>query len=85
MDTTIHIHSEAQGPLHSLPLTTPAAAAPVEEKEEELAQVVERHAATELYVEELRSRVAKLVEREASTEVTLRLPFITEPSHSSIL
>ena len=41
----------------------------VEEKEDELAQIVERHAATELYVEELRSRVAKLVERETSTEV----------------
>jgi len=41
----------------------------VEEKEEELAVVTERHAATELYVEELRSRVAKLSEREASTEV----------------
>ncbi|KAG7092844.1 hypothetical protein E1B28_009158 [Marasmius oreades] len=40
----------------------------VEEKEEELALVVERHAATELYVEELRSRVGKLIEREASTE-----------------
>ncbi|KAF9256830.1 kinesin-domain-containing protein [Marasmius fiardii PR-910] len=40
----------------------------VEEKEEELTQVVERHAATELYVEELRGRVAKLMEREASTE-----------------
>jgi kinesin family protein 4/21/27 len=43
----------------------------VEEKEEELAVVTERHAATELYVEELRSRVAKLSEREASTEVGL--------------
>lgn len=41
----------------------------VEEKEEELAVVTERHTATELYVEELRSRVAKLTEREASTEV----------------
>jgi DNA repair exonuclease SbcCD ATPase subunit len=41
----------------------------VEEKEEELAVVTERHAATELYVEELRGRVAKLTEREASTEV----------------
>ncbi|KAK7040891.1 hypothetical protein VNI00_009487 [Paramarasmius palmivorus] len=44
----------------------------VEEKEEELAQIVERHAATELYVEELRSRVAKLTEREASTEAYVR-------------
>lgn len=41
----------------------------VEEKEDELAVVTERHAATELYVEELRARVAKLTEREASTEV----------------
>jgi hypothetical protein len=41
----------------------------MEEKEEELAQVVERHSATELYVEELRGRLAKLTEREASTEV----------------
>ncbi|KAA1469366.1 kinesin-domain-containing protein [Dentipellis sp. KUC8613] len=40
----------------------------VEEKEEELNQLVERKAATELYVEELRARVAKLTEREASTE-----------------
>ncbi|KAF9227741.1 kinesin-domain-containing protein [Gyrodon lividus] len=40
----------------------------VEEKEEELTQITERHAATELYVEELRSRLAKLGEREASTE-----------------
>lgn len=41
----------------------------VEEKEEELAQITERHTATELYVEELRSRLAKLAEREVSTEV----------------
>lgn len=41
----------------------------VEEKEEELAVIQERHASTELYVEELRARVAKLSEREASTEV----------------
>ena len=40
-----------------------------EEKEEELALISERHAATELYVEELRGRVAKLTERESSTEV----------------
>ncbi|KAG9226271.1 hypothetical protein CCMSSC00406_0003150 [Pleurotus cornucopiae] len=40
----------------------------VEEKEDELATITERHAATELYVEELRTRVAKLTEREASTE-----------------
>lgn len=43
----------------------------VEEKEEELAAITERHAATELYVEELRSRVTKLSEREASTEVLI--------------
>jgi len=43
----------------------------VEEKDEELGAIAERHAATELYVEELRSRVAKLTEREASTEVRL--------------
>jgi len=42
----------------------------VEEKEDELAAITERHSATELYVEELRSRVAKLTEREASTEVS---------------
>jgi len=41
----------------------------MEEKEEELNQVIERHSATELYVEELRARLAKLTEREASTEV----------------
>ncbi|KAF8844806.1 hypothetical protein BDN67DRAFT_962242 [Paxillus ammoniavirescens] len=44
----------------------------VEEKEEELAQITERHSATELYVEELRSRLAKLTEREASTEAYVR-------------
>ncbi|KAG5647313.1 hypothetical protein DXG03_000851 [Asterophora parasitica] len=44
----------------------------VEEKEEELAAITERHAATELYVEELRSRVAKLSERESSTEAYVR-------------
>ncbi|KAF9052816.1 kinesin domain-containing protein [Panaeolus papilionaceus] len=44
----------------------------VEEKEEELAVITDRHAATELYVEELRSRVAKLTEREASTEAYVR-------------
>ncbi|KAG6814559.1 hypothetical protein H0H92_000087 [Tricholoma furcatifolium] len=43
-----------------------------EEKEEELATITERHAATELYVEELRSRVAKLTERESSTEAYIR-------------
>lgn len=42
----------------------------VEEKEEELAVITERHAATELYVQELRSRIAKLTERETSTEVS---------------
>ncbi|KAK0482548.1 kinesin domain-containing protein [Armillaria novae-zelandiae] len=44
----------------------------VEEKEEELTTITERHAATELYVEELRARVAKLTEREASTEAYVR-------------
>lgn len=44
----------------------------VEEKEEELAQLTERHVATELYVEELRTRLAKLGEREASTEAYVR-------------
>ncbi|KIK61893.1 hypothetical protein GYMLUDRAFT_243060 [Collybiopsis luxurians FD-317 M1] len=44
----------------------------VEEKEEELAAITERHSATELYVEELRSRVSKLSEREASTEAYVR-------------
>jgi chromosome segregation ATPase len=41
----------------------------VEEKEEELAVIAERHSATELYIEDLRARVSKLTEREASTEV----------------
>ncbi|KAF8447796.1 hypothetical protein L210DRAFT_3501334 [Boletus edulis BED1] len=44
----------------------------VEEKEEELGQITERHAATELYVEELRSRLVKLTERESSTEAYVR-------------
>lgn len=44
----------------------------VEEKEEELSAIHERHAATEMYVEELRNRVAKLSEREASNEVNFR-------------
>ncbi|KAG2364519.1 kinesin [Suillus spraguei] len=44
----------------------------MEEKEEELAQIIERHSATELYVEELRTRLAKLTEREASTEAYVR-------------
>jgi kinesin family protein 4/21/27 len=44
----------------------------MEEKEEELAQITERHSATELYVEELRMRLAKLTEREASTEAYVR-------------
>jgi hypothetical protein len=48
----------------------------VEEKEEELAAITERHAAAELYVEELRGRVAKLSEREASTEVRYALSLI---------
>ena len=46
----------------------------VEEKEEELSQITERHTATELYVEELRSRLVKLSERETSTEVRRYLP-----------
>lgn len=45
----------------------------VEEKEEELASLTDRHAATELYVEELRARVSKLGEREATTEVCFSL------------
>ncbi|KAI6045585.1 kinesin-domain-containing protein [Pisolithus marmoratus] len=44
----------------------------VEEKEEELSQLTERHVATELYVEELRTRLVKLGEREASTEAYVR-------------
>ncbi|KAG1756320.1 kinesin domain-containing protein [Suillus paluster] len=44
----------------------------MEEKEEEFAQITERHSATELYVEELRTRLAKLTEREASTEAYVR-------------
>ncbi|KAG2146886.1 kinesin-domain-containing protein [Suillus bovinus] len=44
----------------------------MEEKEEELAQISERHSVTELYVEELRTRLAKLTEREASTEAYVR-------------
>lgn len=47
----------------------------VEEKEDELAQITERHTATELYVEELRSRLGKLTERETSTEVCRYLPY----------
>jgi chromosome segregation ATPase len=42
----------------------------VEEKEEELAVLTERHSATELYMEDLRARVAKLSDREVSTEVS---------------
>ena len=44
----------------------------VEEKEEELTAVTERHAAIELYVEELKGRVAKLTERESHTEAYVR-------------
>ncbi|KAJ2927744.1 hypothetical protein H1R20_g9347, partial [Candolleomyces eurysporus] len=44
----------------------------VEEKEEELSAIHERHSATEMYVEELRSRVSKLSEREASNEAYIR-------------
>lgn len=47
----------------------------VEEKEEELAVIIERHAATELYVEDLRARVSKLSERESSTEVRRHVAF----------
>lgn len=47
----------------------------VEEKEDELTQITERHTATELYVEELRSRLGKLTEREASTEVRQYLEY----------
>jgi DNA repair exonuclease SbcCD ATPase subunit len=47
----------------------------VEEKEEELSALQDRHAATELYVEELRSRLSKLSEREASTEVCLVMTY----------
>jgi hypothetical protein len=46
----------------------------VEEKEDELTQMQERHASAELYIEELKTRVAKLSEREASTEVALLQP-----------
>lgn len=45
----------------------------VEEKEEELNQVTERKAATEMYVEELRAWVLKLTEHEQSTEVRVSL------------
>ena len=48
----------------------------VEEKENELEALSERHSATELYVEELRNRVAKLSEREASTEVSPLAPLV---------
>ena len=41
----------------------------LEETEEQLNNLTERHSATELYVEELKSRVGKVTEREASTEV----------------
>ncbi|TDL24943.1 kinesin [Rickenella mellea] len=44
----------------------------VEEKEEELSVLTERHSATEMYVEELKSRVMKLSEREATTEAYIR-------------
>lgn len=50
----------------------------VEEKEEELAVIAERHAATELYVEELRGRVLKLTEREASTEVSYLFFYVSQ-------
>jgi chromosome segregation ATPase len=58
----------------------------MEEKEEELAQITERHSATELYVEELRMRLAKLTEREASTEVRngfIKSKHISNPTHST--
>ncbi|KAK2466821.1 hypothetical protein APHAL10511_001079 [Amanita phalloides] len=44
----------------------------VEEKEEELVAMTERHSTTELYVEELKARVVKLTEREAHTEAYVR-------------
>jgi DNA repair exonuclease SbcCD ATPase subunit len=43
----------------------------VEETEDELKQVQERHASAELYIEELKTRVAKLSERETTTEVCI--------------
>lgn len=43
----------------------------VEEKEDELSALSNKHSATEMYLEELKSRVTKLQEREASTEVCL--------------
>ena len=49
----------------------------VEEKEEELSQIMDRHSATELYVEELKTRVGKLAEREASTEVGSRVQTVS--------
>lgn len=55
----------------------------VEEKEDELAQITERHDATELYIEELRSRLGKLMEREASTEVCPSLKFFFACSSSA--
>jgi hypothetical protein len=57
----------------------------VEEKEEELSVVTERHAATELYVDELRIRVSKLTEREASTEVSLLSYSPSLPTYLSLL
>lgn len=44
----------------------------VDEKEEELSQLAERHSAAEMYVEELKSRVSKLAERESTTEAYIR-------------
>jgi hypothetical protein len=54
----------------------------VEEKEEELNAVMERHSATELYVDELRARTAKLSEREASTEVMCIVIYLDSASIS---
>ena len=56
----------------------------VEEKEEELAAIAERHAATELYVEDLRARVAKLSERESSTEVNISYFIIVDCNNLNI-
>jgi chromosome segregation ATPase len=53
----------------------------VEEKEEELSTLAERHSSTEMYVEELKTRVAKLSEREASTEVSCAMLVAARESH----
>jgi Kinesin motor domain len=54
----------------------------IEEKDEELTALSERHAATDLYLEELRSRVSRLSEREASTEACrISLLFVIPADH----